>query len=577
MVKKILIGILFLSMIFVNGNRVYADDNIYILTHNGIIQEGNFEQVEYHLDKNLEDYLLDNLEKKSNSINLSNYHITVDQIDAVVQELLNNNPRLYNVSFDTCSISNNLVIELYPKYQVAKTKNIDDSYETVVQSILSNITDEMTDLEKIVYIHEWLVLNVEYDYENYQNGTIPRESYTAYGALVNGVAVCQGYAEAYKDLLDRLGFENILVSSNYLNHVWNQVCLNGDWYYIDATWDDPVPDKKGQVRHTNLLVSQEELISTGHDYGDWTFHYSTESTKYDDYFWEDVTQPLELIDGYVFSASNSYNESAKTGEVTISKVDINTQDSTKLIQFTDRWYVLDKSGYFWMNAFSGCVYHNGRIYYNNSTQIRSIASDGSDDQLVLDVDPTTNYLTGLMKFDDGLYYILQDISNTTGNPSEMIKFMDAEVPVTSIEIKPKILNISIGQTQSLEINILPSYHTDTNISYISSNPEVVVIDNQGNVTGVSKGNATVTIVASNGVSANCEITVLEDNLLLGDVNNDNLINYSDAVILLQADSKLIELTELQKSVADVNKDKIVDYNDAVQILRYDAGIITGFE
>ena len=56
-----------------------------------------------------------------------------------------------------------------------------------------------------------------------------------------------------------------------------------------------------------------------------------------------------------------------------------------------------------------------------------------------------------------------------------------------------------------------------------------------------------------------------------------MINYSDAVILLQADSKLIELTELQKSVADVNKDKIVDYNDAVQILRYDAGIITGFE
>ena len=118
----------------------------------------------------------------------------------------------------------------------------------------------------------------------------------------------------------------------------------------------------------------------------------------------------------------------------------------------------------------------------------------------------------------------------------------------------------------------------TDIAVIGSALLIVgSIDNQGNVTGVSKGNATVTIVASNGVSANCEITVLEDNLLLGDVNNDNLINYSDAVILLQADSKLIELTELQKSVADVNKDKIVDYNDAVQILRYDAGIITGFE
>ena len=47
-------------------------------------------------------------------------------------------------------------------------------------------------------------------------------------------------------------------------------------------------------------------------------------------------------------------------------------------------------------------------------------------------------------------------------------------------------------------------------------------------------------------------------------------------MILQADSKLIELTELQKLAADVNGDDIIDYNDAVQILKYDAGLIKEF-
>lgn len=420
MIKKIFISILVILMMFGGSVNVYANEDTYTLTHQGIIQEGNLDQVEYDLDSELEKYLLDNLKNNNYKIDLSNYDISVNEIDAVVQELLNNNPTLYNVTFDTCTISGDIVLELYPLYQTAKTRSTTDQYETVVQEILSGITNDMTDLEKIVYLHEWLVLNVEYDYDNYQNGTIPNESYTAYGALVNGIAVCQGYSEAYKDLLDRLGFDNILVSSDALNHVWNQVYLDGYWYYIDATWDDPVPDKKGQVQHDNLLVSQDKLIENDHTYSDWSYHHPTESTKYDNYFWSNVTQPLELIDGYVYCASNSYNSNNKYGEVTISKIDINTENTTDLLEFSDRWYILNRPGYFWANAFSGCIYYNDRIYYNNSTQIRSIAVDGTDDRLELDVNPTTNYLVGLIKYDDGLYYVLEDINNETGNPTEII-------------------------------------------------------------------------------------------------------------------------------------------------------------
>lgn len=60
----------------------------------------------------------------------------------------------------------------------------------------------------------------------------------------------------------------------------------------------------------------------------------------------------------------------------------------------------------------------------------------------------------------------------------------------------------------------------------------------------------------------------------GEINGDGIIDYSDAVLILQSDSGLTILDELQQKAADVNDDGIVNYSDAVQILRYDAGLIT---
>lgn len=83
---------------------------------------------------------------------------------------------------------------------------------------------------------------------------------------------------------------------------------------------------------------------------------------------------------------------------------------------------------------------------------------------------------------------------------------------------------------------------------------------------------------TNTVTKSLDYIVSDEDIkqLLGDINQDKTINYNDAVMILQADSKLIELTELQKLAADVNGDDIIDYNDAVQILKYDAGLIKEF-
>ena len=89
-----------------------------------------------------------------------------------------------------------------------------------------------TDYDKILYLHDYLIKVNDYDY-TYGKAT---GSYNAYGALVKGCSVCEGYAKAYKYLLNSVDIEcEIIVSAT---HAWNAVKLEEQWYYVDCTWDD---------------------------------------------------------------------------------------------------------------------------------------------------------------------------------------------------------------------------------------------------------------------------------------------------------------------------------------------------
>lgn len=118
-----------------------------------------------------------------------------------------------------------------------------------------------TNFDKVKAIHDYLVLTVAYDHENFQKNTIPADSNTAYGALIKGVAVCDGYTKAAQLLLDRLGIENYYVDGygNGGQHSWNLINLNGQYYFIDITWDDPAPNVKGTISYKYFLVSADQL------------------------------------------------------------------------------------------------------------------------------------------------------------------------------------------------------------------------------------------------------------------------------------------------------------------------------
>ncbi len=133
-------------------------------------------------------------------------------------------------------------------------------YDKLVEIMDEIIKPGMSDYEKELAIHDYIVANCRYG----QKDESKEYSFRAYGCLVQGVAVCNGYAEAMSLLLTCAGVENSIMTGSAGNelHAWNAVMLDGQWYQVDVTWDDPIPDTGSYVSHTFFNITDEEMDDT---------------------------------------------------------------------------------------------------------------------------------------------------------------------------------------------------------------------------------------------------------------------------------------------------------------------------
>lgn len=113
--------------------------------------------------------------------------------------------------------------------------------DNLVNEIISN-TKGYSDYEKIKYVHDWMIDNLEYD------TTVSKDNIrNIYGAAKNRSVVCEGYAKLFKYIMDKMKIQCVLISGTARNnsgnseaHAWNYVNLGGKWYGVDTTWDDPI-------------------------------------------------------------------------------------------------------------------------------------------------------------------------------------------------------------------------------------------------------------------------------------------------------------------------------------------------
>lgn len=150
-------------------------------------------------------------------------------------------------------------IEVNKLYDENEINQINQKVDEVINTIDNNLPIK----DKIKAIHDYIINNTVYDtaakdITNIQNPIY--KSQKAYGALIEGKAICGGYSDAAAIFFDRLNIPNYKIASS--NHVWNLVQIDNTWYHIDLTWDDPVVNTGENVLlDTYFLISTDQLLS----------------------------------------------------------------------------------------------------------------------------------------------------------------------------------------------------------------------------------------------------------------------------------------------------------------------------
>jgi len=171
-------------------------------------------------------------------------------------------------------VANKSTLTLTIEYRFTKTdfqiikQHAEEALYKARHIVAGFIKPGMADYEKELYIHDYIVNNTKYDYENYIAGTVPDNSFTVYGCLVQGKAVCHGYSKAFKLLSDLSLLDCTVIegesqaSGKWEAHAWNIVRIAGKYYHADSAFNDPISEEgEDVIKYHYFNLADKDLNS----------------------------------------------------------------------------------------------------------------------------------------------------------------------------------------------------------------------------------------------------------------------------------------------------------------------------
>ncbi len=252
-------------------------------------------------------------------------YLNPEELTAVFEALLYDNPSLFFLGRGCTTATNGLSVQFVPQYTMdaAEYNRRSRLLTQKAEEILSKTADK-DPFEKELFFHDYIIENCAYAF----NST-PDEG-TAYGALVNGKASCEGYSKAMQLLSDMAEIDCFIITGvasgpgGNENHMWNIVGLDGDFYHLDVTWDDPVSPESGENGddpiYTYFNITDEEIKITHSQF----FKDIVCSSQKENYFTKK---------GLLF---NSFNNSEKAKIVALVKSALDTGRKSVEFKFSDQ-------------------------------------------------------------------------------------------------------------------------------------------------------------------------------------------------------------------------------------------------
>ena len=320
-------------------------------------------------------------------VDISRFGVNEDGLDAAFVDVWYSGRLPWNAYSYSYSLTDSGAVTSFAPIYYDPAEYDYDLYEQTVQQIIDQvIVENMTQWEMALAVHDYLIVNSCYD------ETLQRN--TNYDLLVNGTAVCSGYAMAYLDIMTRLGIQCRFVESQPMAHAWNMVKIDGSWYHIDLTHDDPTPDSYGYVSHERFLKTDQEMTELGY-YG-WDNGISCTGEAFTDPLWRDVNSMVCYVDGQCFfRVKNGYDYIIRS-----QNADLYTVPAQAL--------TLEEDAYHYET--NGLSFYDGKLWFSDWEQVYTILPDGSGLQTVFryDAEKKGKFIYGSFVKDGKLYLTLSD-------------------------------------------------------------------------------------------------------------------------------------------------------------------------
>ncbi len=424
-----------------------------------------------------------------------------------------------------------------------------DFVSTTITDVLSQIiTPDMNDYQKEKAIHDWILTRVAYD------TTLAQHS--DYAGLVSPYkTVCQGYALLGYKMLNQVGIQTKIIEgvASSQAHAWNLVLLDGVWYHLDLTWDDPVPDVAGRVTY-NYYNLTDNQIKTNHS---WTKSYPAASTQFSNTldakisgdianqaFYQDLYNKL----GFQYllaenTASNSSDLSTKLQQAIQSQQsEITVRYTNKSTLAADLKTAITSMGNITSYSYSYSDYMRTaestdvllNLSFKSTVPINvtgislsqsniSLTLGGATATLVPTIAPVnaSNKNVIWTTSDPAVATVTAGVVKATGGGTATITAttvdgnmiatasVNVTATVTSVTLDKSTMVLKIGDNDvTLVPTISPVSATNKNVTWSSSNPSIATVDANGKVHAVAAGTAVISITTQDGAKvARCTITV----------------------------------------------------------------------
>lgn len=208
---------------------------------------------------------------RTSRMKIKNERFSEFDIREVVNAYISDNPEIFWIEnlFGYAYDEEDTIVEFYSVLSSDECEAYIEKFNDKINSILSEIKPGMTEYHREKLLHDRLLEGCIYK-TGVSSAADGWEYFSSYGALVEGEAVCEGYAKAMQILLTRAGIpcSTIRGDADNIAHMWNVAELSGEWYHLDPTWDDN--DKDGNINYeyfnlTTEAITKNHIISESID------------------------------------------------------------------------------------------------------------------------------------------------------------------------------------------------------------------------------------------------------------------------------------------------------------------------